>query len=74
MNRQSNYEKEIERLFQAGTIREGEVYNVLVAHDDWCSIYKNKPCDCDPDIFDCETGEALNRKGVADDGEDHNSR
>jgi len=28
----------------------GQVYNVEIAHDDWCAIHKKKPCNCDPDI------------------------
>lgn len=29
-----------------------------IAHDKWCKIYKNKPCNCNPDIS-VETDDGL---------------
>jgi hypothetical protein len=55
-----NYEKEIERLVAAGTLKRGEVTFIEVAHDDWCGLYKQKPCDCDVDLIDMRTGQKLN--------------
>jgi len=26
------------------------IYDVIVAHDEWCSIYSGQECNCDPDI------------------------
>ena len=28
----------------------GKVSDISVQHDDWCAIYKGRPCNCDPDI------------------------
>jgi hypothetical protein len=32
-------------LFKSGTITQLHVY-----HDTWCSFWKGKPCNCDPEI------------------------
>ena len=26
----------------------GRVYHTVMAHDDWCEIYKGNECNCDP--------------------------
>ena len=45
-----NYLEKLRRLIAEGKILAGEITNVVVAHDAWCSIYRGEPCDCDPDI------------------------
>jgi len=57
-----NYRKRVRQLVRDGVIKVGEALNIDIAHDDWCAVYKSKPCDCDPDIINRETGEVLNRK------------
>lgn len=51
---QHNYEiktKAITALMLAtGQIKPGEVYHDVIYHDDWCGIYFDKRCNCDPDI------------------------
>jgi hypothetical protein len=27
------------------------VTNVLIRHDDWCDIFKGKPCNCNPGVI-----------------------
>ncbi|MER2520225.1 MAG: hypothetical protein ABTQ34_06000 [Bdellovibrionales bacterium] len=27
-----------------------DIMHVVVFHDNWCGVYKNKPCNCNPDI------------------------
>lgn len=29
--------------------RTGKVYQVQIAHDEWCGIYKHSECNCNPD-------------------------
>ncbi len=57
-----NYRSVMRQLMRDGAINAGQILNVDIAHDDWCAIYHSKPCDCDPDIINRETGEVLNRK------------
>ena len=26
------------------------VHHIAICHDDWCGIFKGKPCDCDPEV------------------------
>ena len=37
----------------------------IVAHDKKCGAERGRRCDCQPDIIDRETGEVLNRRGLA---------
>lgn len=57
-----NYHREIERLQQRGVFKPGEVILIDVEHDEWCGVYSDKRCDCDPDIRDQITGQLLNRE------------
>ena len=34
----------------AASMNEGGLHIVNVLHDDWCSIWKGGPCDCNPDV------------------------
>jgi hypothetical protein len=45
----------------------GNVSVVSVQHDDWCAIYKGRPCNCDPDItMNTPTGRFMvDRRGRA---------
>lgn len=43
-----NYSSAVEVL--ASQVRAGDAVHVEIRHDDWCAIWKRKPCDCDPDI------------------------
>jgi hypothetical protein len=44
-----NYVKKLEDLRARGEFPTG-VYDVEVAHDDWCAIHAGGYCNCDPDI------------------------
>jgi hypothetical protein len=49
--RQPNYITKLHYLWRLGVIpREAGVHMVDVYHDTWCSIYKGKRCNCDPDV------------------------
>lgn len=37
-------------LKEAGKNPKKGVQHVNVYHDDWCDIYKGKPCNCNPEI------------------------
>ena len=26
------------------------LHHVILAHDDWCGVFKGKPCDCEPEF------------------------
>ena len=45
---QDRYIKKITKLMEEGLIQKGDVWELDVAHDDWC---KMAPCSCDPDIY-----------------------
>jgi hypothetical protein len=47
--------KNIEKIVNAyvenpGLFKPGTVNDIFISHDDWCDIFKNKPCNCQPDI------------------------
>jgi len=46
------YVKRLHRAYKQGLFKKfkkgGGVYPVSIVHDDWCRIYKQKPCNCDP--------------------------
>jgi hypothetical protein len=47
---QPNYLRKLRYLWKIGAIpRDVGVHMVTVSHDDWCGIYQQKPCNCDPD-------------------------
>ena len=37
-----------------------KVYHFTILHDEWCGIFKGKPCDCNPEVRDftqyCKSG------------------
>ena len=46
-----NYVTKIQQMWEAGTLpREAGYYQVTVEHDDWCGIFQERRCNCDPDI------------------------
>ena len=48
---QPNYVRKLRYLYRIGAIPASVgVHMVSIYHDDWCGIYQNKPCNCDPDI------------------------
>jgi hypothetical protein len=54
-----NYLPKLLALGSPGVLERGAVYCATVAHDDWCAIYKDRPCNCDPDITVQTATEAL---------------
>lgn len=46
-----NYVRKLRYLHRIGALpREVGLHMVEVYHDDWCGIYKDQRCQCDPDI------------------------
>jgi hypothetical protein len=43
-----NYMPAVEALGEQ--VWPGEVRQILIAHDDWCDIFKGRGCNCDPDV------------------------
>ena len=40
-----------QQLEQEGKVDRGKVYHSRIEHDDWCTIFKDRPrCSCDPGI------------------------
>ena len=50
---------EREALLAHAKGRAGEVFHIEVRHDDWCEIFHNRACNCDPEI---ESGSRVDRK------------
>ena len=52
-----NYMKRLELFWTKQRYPLG-IYQSTVSHDDWCNIYKNKDCNCNPIITlkNVETG------------------
>lgn len=46
--KQGNYVEKVERLNAESRRRPGQLREVFVMHDDWCGVFKGKPCHCDP--------------------------
>ena len=48
---QPNYVRKLHYLYRIGAIpRSVGVHMITVFHDDWCAIYQDRRCNCDPDI------------------------
>ena len=47
---QHNYLPKLLAMYERGEIARVGLQEVNVYHDDWCGIYKNAWCDCDPDV------------------------
>lgn len=45
-----SYLQKLSRMVAEMGLPPGAVYDVTVSHDDWCGIFSNQPCNCDPDI------------------------
>ena len=46
-----NYLKKLRYLHRIGAIpREVGVHQVSIFHDDWCGIWQQRRCNCEPDI------------------------
>jgi hypothetical protein len=46
-----NYVKKIRYLARIGAIpRDAGLHKLDILHDSWCAIFKDKRCDCDPDV------------------------
>ena len=44
----------MDRIFKAlanGVINAGAAKHIQVSHDEWCKIYSNEACNCDPDLM-----------------------
>ena len=48
---QANYIKKLHYLHALGAIpRAVGLHLITVAHDDWCGVFQERRCNCDPDI------------------------
>jgi hypothetical protein len=48
---QHNYVTKIQQMWATGALpREVGVHQVSVYHDDWCGVWQQQRCNCDPDI------------------------
>ena len=46
-----NFQVKILELMQSGVLKKGDLANLDIRHDDWCSRLKGiGPCNCDPEI------------------------
>ena len=51
MDERHNYVKKINRMIANGQIPfKVGLGHLYIAHDDWCAVYKDGLCNCDPDI------------------------
>lgn len=48
--RTGNWLKRVEALHGAGAIRPGSATYASIAHDEWCDVWHNGFCNCDPEI------------------------
>ena len=46
------------KAIEKGSIQTGGLLFPEVAHDSWCAMHKDEPCNCDPEIS-VETEEGL---------------
>jgi len=53
-----SYMETIFKAIEKGSIPSVGVLMPQIAHDNWCKIYKGKPCNCNPDIS-VETDDGL---------------
>lgn len=45
-----NYQERMMIALNSIPIAERSMNDAEIAHDSWCKIYKDKPCNCEPDI------------------------
>ena len=45
-----NYIKKLSKL-DLSDLTAGALHHITIAHDDWCGIYDDKLCNCDPYIY-----------------------
>ena len=46
-----NYLRKLRYLMRVGALPHAVgLHQITVYHDDWCGIYRQKRCNCDPDI------------------------
>ena len=43
-----NYIKKLAKLQKK--IKKPGIYHAFIHHDNWCGIYQNQPCNCNPDV------------------------
>ena len=48
--KQHNYLKKIRQYAAKHKIPAGSIQDLVVEHDDWCGIYRNRRCNCDPNV------------------------
>ncbi len=48
---QHNYVRKIASMAKTGALpRDVGYHQVSVSHDDWCGIFQQRRCNCDPDV------------------------
>ena len=53
-----NYMETIFKAIEMGSLKTGGLLFPEVAHDSWCNMHKEKPCNCNPEVS-VETEEGL---------------
>lgn len=48
---QHNYLPKLLAMYERGEIASVGLHEVNVYHDDWCGIYAEAWCNCDPDVM-----------------------
>ena len=69
-----HYHKKLLKLYEQGKIPSASLGLMDIYHDDWCALYRDAYCNCDPDIQLCfpsggngpDNGQAQEKAGSAD--------
>jgi|TARA_Y100001951_G_scaffold87203_1_gene78092 hypothetical protein len=57
----SNYIKKIDDLIKPLQGTRGSINHIKIEHDGWCDIYKQKACNCDPNVSTISDAEGMSR-------------
>jgi hypothetical protein len=68
MTKEPNYVTKLRRLQAEGKTPQAGVWHTDVRHDIWCAIFRDEPCNCDPEInFIIDAIEAKGEKPIMTD-------
>jgi hypothetical protein len=46
-----NYIKKLQRMWESGALpHEAGYHQLTIEHDNWCAIFEDRHCDCNPEI------------------------
>lgn len=62
-----NYHRKLEEIYKTGLLLPGKVYDMSSFHDNWCGVYKDKLCNCNPHIVVYEVKESGEKIKVYED-------